>query len=61
MRRKRGAQPGNLNALRHGAYSSTVRPRTKETRLVRWIEDTLTRALGDPSPQELLLAKRVLH
>ena len=58
MGKKRGAQQGNLNALKHGAYSPIVDPRTKEARLVRWIEDTLVQALGDPSPQELLLAKR---
>lgn len=58
MGKLRGAQPGNLNALKHGAYSPTLGPRTEEARLVRWIEDTLVQALGDPSPQELLLAKR---
>ncbi len=57
-KRKAGAQPGNVNALRHGGYSERFTPDSPQGRLVRWIESTLTAAIPDPSPQEILILKR---
>ena len=57
-KRRPGAQKGNLNALRHGAYSRQFKPTSKQGRLVRWVERELVSALGDPRPQETLILKR---
>jgi len=53
-----GGQPGNSNALQHGAYSERFTPDSPAGRLVQWIESTLTAAIPDPSPQEALILKR---
>lgn len=57
-RKKIGAQPGNVNALRHGGYSQRFKPDSPQGRLVHWIEGQLTAAIPDPSPQEILILKR---
>ncbi len=56
--RRPGAQTGNLNAVRHGAYSRRFGANSKQGRIVRWVEQELVSALGDPSPQETLILKR---
>ncbi len=58
-KRRAGGQPGNVNSLRHGAYSRRFTPDSPAGRLVHWIESTLMSAIPDPSPQETLILKRV--
>lgn len=55
----RGAQPGNQNAVRHGAYLQRVDGRTRFGKAQRQIEAALVGALGgDPSPQEIIILQR---
>ena len=53
---------GNTNALKHGAYRqlTCLDARTREARYLAGLEATLVSALGgDPSPQQILLIRRV--
>ena len=55
---KPGGQLGNCNAMKHGGYSRRFLPDSPPGHLVRWIESTLTTAIPDPTPQEILILKR---
>ena len=61
MSRKRtpGAQPGNLNALKHGSYSDRFCVATRAGRMVRWLEGQLEQDLGGPptARQQLLIGR----
>ena len=57
--RKPGAQPGNKNGVRHGAYMQVFDARTRLLgKAQRQVEAALITSLGDPSPQETLLVQR---
>jgi len=58
LKLKPGGQPGNVNAMKHGGYSSRFLPDSPQGRLVRHIEAVLTTGIPDPSPQETLILKR---
>ncbi len=66
MKRKKtgqkGGQYGNRNAVKHGGYMSLYDPdqRTRQAKILNCIEANLVQAIGgDPTPQEILLIKRV--
>lgn len=55
-------QYGNRNAVKHGGYMNLHCPdqRTREAKILNEIEARLVTAVGgDPSPQEILLIKRI--
>ncbi len=59
---QKGGQYGNRNAVKHGGYMSIYDPdqRTKQAKILNHIEANLVQAIGgDPTPQEILLIKRV--
>lgn len=59
MVKKKGGQPGNRNAVRHGAYLQRMDGRTRMGKAQRQVEGALVMALGgDPSPQQVLLLQR---
>jgi hypothetical protein len=59
MVNKRGGQPANRNALKHGGYLQRVDGRTRMGKAQRQVEGALVMALGgDPSPQQVLILQR---
>ena len=59
---EKGGQYGNRNAVKHGGYMSLHDPdqRTRQAKILNHIEANLVQAIGgDPTPQEILLIKRV--
>jgi hypothetical protein len=59
MVNNRGGQPGNKNAVKHSVYVKRYDGRTTLGKTLRGIESTLASALGDPSPQKILILQRV--
>lgn len=57
--RRPGAQPGNRNGMRHGAYLQKLDRRARLGKAQAEVEAALVGALGDPSPQETLLLQRI--
>jgi len=59
---KVGGQYNNRSAVKHGGYTDltpeSLDGRTKIARTLREVEATLATALGDPSPQEVILIRR---
>ena len=59
---QKGGQYGNRNAVKHGGYMSLhdSDQRTRQAKILTCIEANLVQAIGgDPTPQEILLIKRV--
>lgn len=57
--RKRGAPPGNLNALKHGFYSRQLKPMRKDGPIDSGAADALN--LGDEIAMLRLFIRRVIH
>jgi len=59
MVKRKGGQPGNKNAMKHGGYLQKIDGRTRMGKAQRQVEGALVAALGgDPSPQQVLILQR---
>ena len=55
---KVGGQKGNQSAKKHGCYVQKWDRRTREARAIEHVQAELSTALGDPTPQQILILQR---